>query len=368
MITLFTSYNALLEPLVEHTASSHATFAFHNDRRPKLGIGLVRIRSVSYSTFGIEKVFFSFGSETAIPAYIKRFYQIVSEINPNKIVVLDFHKLLFVQCVLYKKRNPSCKLYLYSETKSWPTNLVTKFGMKVFFWYLKRNIGLVEKILVYTRQGEDFFRKNLPEAHVVLCPAPVDTKLFYPDPNKEFLKDGVLRILMNARFVKYKRHDDLLQVLHTLKNKNVTFELSLVGRGGHMEEKIKQKVKELGLSEQVTFLPAVSIEKMRDYYITHDLLILPSASEAIGMAVPEAMACGIPTITSDTVGSNVYVQEGETGLIFKTGDVEDLACKIESMDDPSKLSEFGKASERVIAERFSIEQMGAHFSKALDIL
>ena len=117
----------------------------------------------------------------------------------------------------------------------------------------------------------------------------------------------------------------------------------------------------------VVFLEPVSHTKLVSVYHAHDVLVLPSYNEAIGMVVPEAMACGIPTITSDTVGANVYVQEGETGYVFPTSDVEALAQTLEKLCDPAELAKMGQAARERIETEFTIEKSAEKFRHAIGL-
>src|SRR5690606_4347829 len=141
---------------------------------------------------------------------------------------------------------------------------------------------------------------------------------FHPEMGKDFMQGGTLRILMNARFVGYKRHTDMLAALRILQDQQIQATLSLIGNEGHLKDAIAAEAQARGIGDRVTFLERVPAERMQEVYVAHDVLVLPSQGEAIGMVVPEVMACGIPTVTSDTVGANEYVLDGETGLIYPT--------------------------------------------------
>ena len=98
------------------------------------------------------------------------------------------------------------------------------------------------------------------------------------------------------------------------------------------------------------------LSEMPELYRAHDVLILPSYNEAIGMVVPEAMSCGRPTVTSDSVGANVYVKNGVTGFIFTTGDINSLAETLQKCCDQNKLKHMGAAARLHIIENYSADQ------------
>lgn len=316
--------------------------------------------------FGLHTLMQFLKRETQAPLYVVGLRHFLEKKKPGVVVMFDLYHWYSMQCIRYRRSHPQTTLVLYSETKRWPSNILSRLLLRLFIGYLQRNSRYVDIILSYTSEGADFLRKVLPGRMVTVLPASVDTTLFCPDTARRVMHDDVLRILMSARFVEYKRHTDVLQALRILKDKGLRCKISLVGNGGHLEMSLKEQARGLGLDDEVTFLPKVPVAQMREYYVSHDVLVLPSYNEAIGMVVPEAMACGIPTITSDTVGANVYVVEGSTGLIYPTGDVEQLALCLEKLADPVLLEKYGTAARKRIEKSFSPEVIAASFVSLLD--
>lgn len=348
MHVLFTGNNSMINTTIEHLASCVDVGVFSNEKLPIPSLGKARIIPVKYRSFGMSALMGLFSSETAVPTYVERFEENLSAISPNVIIVLDLHKFVLWQCIQYKKKHPECRLYLYSNTRRWPDNIFIRGVFRLFWSYFKHNISFFEKVLVLTHCGEHFFRKHAPETSVVLCPPGIDTQRFCPGHNRMFMSDGILRVLMNARFVPYKNHRDMFRAMKIVRDRGVRIELSCIGRGGHMEDVLRAEVESLGIAHSVHFLPRADYGVMPDIYRHHDILVLPSYQEELGLVVPEAMACGTPTITSDTVGANVYVRDGETGMIFRTGDVEDLTRCIVEMSQPGRLAQMGKHARTVV--------------------
>ncbi|MEX0909941.1 MAG: glycosyltransferase family 4 protein [Candidatus Paceibacterota bacterium] len=363
---LFTARHGLLDGFIIKIAEVAPTFFFHPDIREPVEIGKATSITVVCKTLGLAKIFTFLKLETLTPSYIKNFNEKIRDKNIDTVVTLDFFRFLFVQALHYKKSHPEVKLFLYSETQKWPKNIISHLAMRIFWWYLKLNLRHINKVFVFTEQGRIFFESNLKgNVPVCLIPVPVDTDRFFPDPDKVFMEKGVLRILMNARFVGYKNHKDLFKALRILNEKGGQFELTLIGRAGGLKDEILGHAKKLGLGEVVRHREAVPHDEMRSVYLDHDVLVLPSYNEAIGMVVPEAMACGLATITSDTVGANTYVKEGETGLIFSTGDVEALAAALFKIADADILQRFGLAASKEIRENYTIDTLEERFLKAI---
>jgi glycosyltransferase involved in cell wall biosynthesis len=101
----------------------------------------------------------------------------------------------------------------------------------------------------------------------------------------------------------------------------------------------------------VVYLGRLSGDDVLRAYLAADLLVLPSLFEPWGLVVNEAMACGLPIIVSDRVGSaDDLIQHGETGLVVGAGSATELASAIGQLaqDEPIR-HRMGQAAERLIS-------------------
>lgn len=140
--------------------------------------------------------------------------------------------------------------------------------------------------------------------------------------------------------------------------------LILVGYGME-EESLRQYVAERGIAD-VAFGGAVDVFAMPRYYALADLFVLPSYEEVWGLVLNEAMACGLPVITTDRVGASVdVVREGENGAIVPAGDATALAAAIMNiLDTPGRAEAMGAAS-RVLIERFRVAESVEGLARAI---
>jgi glycosyltransferase involved in cell wall biosynthesis len=155
-----------------------------------------------------------------------------------------------------------------------------------------------------------------------------------------------------------------LYTSHDVKEQGKKVKVTFVGKTGDDKESIRAYVKDIGLENVVTFLDPVPEKDMQKLYTSHDVLVLPSYNEAIGLAVPEAMACGLPTITSDTVGANVYVKKDVTGYIYVTYNVKELAECIVKIHNRERIIAMGQAARAQVLG-FSIKNGVSTFLKAI---
>lgn len=130
--------------------------------------------------------------------------------------------------------------------------------------------------------------------------------------------------------------------------------LALVGARGWMYKSLFELVSQLGLEDQVHFVEYVPAHDLPFWYNGADLFAYPSAYEGFGLPVVEAMACGVPVVTS--ASSSLSELAGDACLTVEPGSPESLQVAmtriLESPDLQSRLREAG----RMRAGRFSWER------------
>lgn len=352
---IFLKRIATLDALIEGLSNLYIVVACYESHLPKPQYKSARSRSMTLGSFGTAWLLKRLKLDMSPPFYMKDFNSIMFEESPTMIIVPDFFRLFFNQTLRYKRRNPDCQIVLYTQTKAWPKNIFSRQLMKLAFWYLRRKQKEISRVFVFTPEGKSFFERNASEIPVEIKPLPIDEDWFYSSGNKKYTPNDVVRILMPARYMKYKRHVDLLKALQLSIEKGYdNFHLTLVGRQGFHYKEIISLIDKLELQEYVTLLERVDKSDMREVYWSHDVMILPSNNEAIGMVVPEAMACGVATITSDSVGANVYVKEDKTGFIFPTKDSVTLAQILENIFiNPIQLQKLGNAAQQHVVQHYT---------------
>ena len=88
-----------------------------------------------------------------------------------------------------------------------------------------------------------------------------------------------------------------------------------------------------------------------------DVFLLPSESESFGLAALEAMACGVPVISTNTGGLPEVNRHGVTGMMSNVGDVEDMARNLKFLLEDDKRIEKFRKNALMRAGDFSLEKI-----------
>ena len=147
---------------------------------------------------------------------------------------------------------------------------------------------------------------------------------------------------------KHKGFDLLIQAFHLFAENNKEWTLDIVGEG--VEEEIYRKlITEYGLENRITIHPFTNY--IQSYYSNAQVYVLSSRWEGFGLVLVEAMAHGLPIVSSDLPTSLEIL--GDFGLYFENGNVEELAQRLE---EATLLNWKKKSKEALhIAKRFNLD-------------
>ncbi|WP_226042301.1 glycosyltransferase family 4 protein [Natrinema sp. DC36] len=190
-----------------------------------------------------------------------------------------------------------------------------------------------------------------------VVPPGIDPEEFRPGVEPAFESDDPA-ILFVGRLIESKGIDDLLEAVAALDGRQ---ELHFVGRGERT--RIRDRAAALGIDDDVICHGEVTHPDLPAYHAGADVFCLPSHQESFGMANLEAMACGLPVVTTDLEGITTYLSNGENGLLARTGDPQDLADKLTMLvESPSLRSRLG-AQARKDADAFRWTAQAERFER-----
>ncbi|MDD2768032.1 MAG: glycosyltransferase family 4 protein [Methylococcus sp.] len=200
-----------------------------------------------------------------------------------------------------------------------------------------------------------------------ICRLGVDPTSFALRPEKT--PGDVFELLCVGRLVAAKGQHTLLDALAIVLAKGRKVRLTLVG-GGPDRDSLEAHVAKKNLGDAVCFTGAINQDDIQAYYARADAFVLPSFAEGLPVVLMEAMALGIPCISTYITGVPELIQNGVQGLLVTPSDTEGLAAAIERlMDDPELCRRLVKAGRaKVLADyelNGSIARLAQVFTRRL---
>jgi glycosyltransferase involved in cell wall biosynthesis len=205
------------------------------------------------------------------------------------------------------------------------------------FWrqFLVQDLGIDEHKVVVVPNG------------VPLPPAPRSAQMDTP-------VDAPCCILYLGALGRRKGTSDLLQALATPRLRAKRWNAVIAGNGDG--DSFRKEATALGIADRVTFPGWVGPEAAQALLASADVFVLPSYNEGLPVAVLEAMAAGVPVVTTRVGAIPDLGIDGEAGFMIDPGSIEDLTDRLAVLvDDPALRARFGSSGRRRVESEFTIE-------------
>ncbi len=175
---------------------------------------------------------------------------------------------------------------------------------------------------------------------------------------------GERQLICTGYLTRNKGHHILLRALSLLKRRDLRFHCHITGYGPEAEN-LHELSKSLGLDSSVTFKGVISDEELGDLMRSADVFVAPGLREAWGIRINEALQAGLAVIVSDGIGACELVQASGGGVVFPSGNPEQLASALFSlMSNPDRLIDCKKRS-RDYRHRIHPCRAAWHFDEVL---
>lgn len=176
----------------------------------------------------------------------------------------------------------------------------------------------------------------------------------FTDCQREMMATEDEKIITHiSNFRPVKRIEDIINIFYNIQ-KEIPAKLMMVGDGPG-KKLAEQLCKELGIENKVIFFgKSNEIDKILCF---SDLFLLPSETESFGLAALEAMACGVPVISSNTGGIPEVNKDGVSGFLSNVGDVEEMSKNALYILKNNDVFKTFKAQAREEATRFDIHNI-----------
>jgi len=188
----------------------------------------------------------------------------------------------------------------------------------------------------------------MPNLDIGVIPNGIDTEKFHPPENRKLTKPT--KALTVCRLISRKRIDLLIKAIADTRKFGFDVRLNIAGEG-NLTTQLRQLAVELDVADRVTFLGRVPAEQMPQLYCDNDIFVMSSAHEGMSNAMLEAMASGLPIITTRCEGVEELITDN--GIVLEQPDEKLLAEALKTLAENEKTYNAMSAATRKHAQKFT---------------
>lgn len=232
-------------------------------------------------------------------------------------------------------------------------NIFFDFGNSLSFSLIDK---LSDKVVVNSAAVLRKFQPHISSSKLRLIYYAVDTPLPPPEPCTLEKSDKAFKLVLVGLINPGKRQEEAIQAVSLLHKKGLDMRLTLVGsRLTEYELHLRRLVQDTGIERLVDFVAFT--DNPFPYVASADVALMCSQNEAFGRVTVEAMKLGKPVIGANSAGTAELIQDGITGLLYQSGDAEDLARKVETLYyNHTLLAEMSKSAQQWSNQMFTSER------------
>ena len=185
----------------------------------------------------------------------------------------------------------------------------------------KRTAPKLQNIICVSQSSkEDVIAEfRVKEERITVIPNGIDIKTFKPSPSSKTLDFKIVTTASADIPLKGLKH--LILALPRVLEEYPLTRLNVIGKSPN-KSKLNKLIDDLNLKDKITFTSGVTEEEIVKIYHNSDIAVIPSLYEGFGFGAGEAMACGVPLISTDSGGLKQVI--GDSALKIKPGSVEEI--------------------------------------------
>ncbi|HQA67442.1 MAG TPA: glycosyltransferase family 4 protein [Aggregatilineales bacterium] len=200
---------------------------------------------------------------------------------------------------------------------------------------------------------------------------PAKARVIRPAVDPEFFRpaaparkaDGRFRVVTTGSLIWRKGYEYALQAIRRLVDREVDVQFDIIGDGPE-RQRVLYTIIDLGLEVHVSLCGRLTPAEVRSRLQQADAFLLSSLSEGISNAVLEAMACGLPVVTTNCGGMREAVSDGVEGFVVPTRDPEAMAEALHRLATDRALARaMGRAGRERVCREFQIEDQVKQFAE-----
>jgi glycosyltransferase involved in cell wall biosynthesis len=207
--------------------------------------------------------------------------------------------------------------------------------------------------------------------NVKTIPNGVDTRLFAPGPKPPGLmrdvgiRDDETVVLHVSALHPVKRPLDLVESAQLALREHARLVYVILG-DSPWRPPVEEACKRLGLRDRVRFVGRVDPVNVPEYFRLADVVVMPSRSEGLARVYLETQASGRLLLASDIAAAREVIADGQTGLLFRMGDIEELAAKtVYAAGNPGLRAIIGRRARSWVESRHRLDSMISQYAATM---
>ncbi|NNE14172.1 MAG: glycosyltransferase family 4 protein [Saprospiraceae bacterium] len=182
-------------------------------------------------------------------------------------------------------------------------------------------------------------------------------------------KHQSIKLVSVGRYDWVKGYRYAIDAIKILADEQIDVQYSIIAPGKVSEELVFQS-HQLGISDQITFLMGLDQDELFESMQKFDVLLLPSVTEGIANVVAEAMALGIPVISTNCGGMPEIVIPGETGWLVDVRDAQGISTAVKQImhSSESEIQLIANNAHKLVSSQFHPSRSMTHFIDAYEEL
>lgn len=245
---------------------------------------------------------------------LKKIKKIVKDINPN--IIISFSREQSYRILLLNYFN---KRKIIVSVRNDPRHEYTTLFEKIIMQILYRRVN---GFVFQTEDAKNFFPKKM-RINSVIIPNPVNEKFLYVNKNVKKTK----KIVSVGRLVNQKNHELLIDSFSKIADEFKEYKLIIYG-SGELKKKLQNKINSLCLEKRIIL--AGEVFNVKKSIEDAKLFVLSSNYEGMPNALIEAMAIGLPVISTDCPcgGPRFLIKNNENGILVPVNDINKMVSAI----------------------------------------
>ncbi|WP_224243270.1 glycosyltransferase family 4 protein [Hyalangium gracile] len=240
---------------------------------------------------------------------------------------------------------------LHADTRAGLASLSWKYplyhgGFRL--WEVRQSLLVSDRVVLLNPLDRDYATERLgvPAGRIALIPHGLPEP-FRALPPPELLPEGPLRLAFVGSWIQRKGREDVVAVAGALLEQGVSFSLSLLGTG--TGEADVRAAFPAPVRERLRVVSSYRHAELPGLLRQQEVLLFPSHAEGYGMALVEAMACGLAPISTPVGVAPEVVRDGETGRLLPIGDVPGFTAAVRAFaEDRRRLLDVRRAAQTAV--------------------